>query len=362
MRRKRLINIISYHAAGPADEVIIGGGAPFSGDTIWAKSRFFATDQRLRRFVLNDPRGGVSRHVKLLLRPQVPRAAMGFIITEPKDTPPMSGSNSICVATLLLDAGLIPMTEPATQFSLEAPGGLVEICADCRNGKAKRITVTNLPSSAAMLGAQLEVASVGTLNVDTAYGGDSFVIVDAAALGFALVPDEALELAVVSMRITAAGTAQLGFTHPENRDWRHISFCAFAGAVEGDRGNPTTRSAVAIRPGKIDRSPTGTALSARMAVMHARGQMGVGDRLTATSLIGSQFMGQIHSETTVAGTPAILPQISGRERITGTHQHYLNPDDPSPEDFRLSDTWPAMPPSVEFHQTKRRHGKQRTHP
>ncbi len=344
MRSTRSIHIICCHAEGEVGDVIIGGVAPPPGDTLWAQSRFIATDQRLRRFVLNEPRGGVFRHVNLLVPPKDPRAVMGFIIMEPEDTPPMSGSNSICVATVLLDAGLIPMTEPVTQFSLEAPGGLVEVCAECRNGKAERITVTNLPSFAALLNAPLEVAGLGTLTVDTAYGGDSFVIVDAAALGFALVPDEAHELAAVGMRITAAATAQLGFTHPENRDWRHISFCAFAGAVEGDRGNLTTRSAVAIRPGKIDRSPTGTALSARMAVMHARGLMGVGDRLTATSLIGSQFMGQINSETIVAGTPAIVPQISGRAWITGTHQHYLDPDDPWPEGYRLSDTWPAMPP------------------
>ena len=346
MRSIRSIHIISCHAEGEVGDVIIGGVAPPPGDTLWAQSRFIATDQRLRRFVLNEPRGGVFRHVNLLVPPKDPRAVMGFIIMEPEDTPPMSGSNSICVATVLLDAGLIPMSEPVTSFRLEAPGGLVDVCADCRNGKAERITVTNLPSFAALLNAQLEVAGLGTLTVDTAYGGDSFVIVDAAALGFGLVPDEAHELAAVGMRITAAATAQLGFTHPENRDWRHISFCAFAGAVEGDRGNLTTRSAVAIRPGKIDRSPTGTALSARMAVMHARGQMGVGDRLTATSLIGSRFMGQIHSETTVAGTPAIVPQISGRAWITGTHQHYLDPDDPWPEGYRLSDTWPTMATDV----------------
>ena len=344
MRTTKSIHVISCHAEGEVGDVIIGGVAPPPGDTLWAQSRFIATDQRLRRFVLNEPRGGVFRHVNLLVPPKDPRAVMGFIIMEPEDTPPMSGSNSICVATVLLDTGLVPMVEPVTQFWMEAPGGLVEVRAECRNGKAERITVTNLPSFAALLNAQLEVAGLGTLTVDTAYGGDSFVIVDAAALGFALVPDEARDLAAMGMRITAAATAQLGFVHPENADWRHISFCAFAGAVEGARGHLTTRSAVAVRPGKIDRSPTGTALSARMAVMHARGQMGVGDRLTATSLIGSQFMGRIASETTVAGTPAIVPQISGRAWITGTHQHYLDPDDPWPEGYRLSDTWPAMPP------------------
>ena len=318
-----------------------GGAAPPPEETIRAQSRFIATDQRLRRRVLNEPRGGIFRHVNLLVPPKDPHTTMGFIIMEPEDMPPMSGSNSICVATVLLDAGLVPMQEPVTRFQLEAPGGLVDVQADCRNGKAERITVTNLPSFAARLAVPLEVPGLGTLTVDTAYGGDSFLIVDPAALGFALVPDEARELAETGMRITAAASAQLGFHHPGNPGWRHISFCAFAGALERGAGTFTSRSAVAIRPGRIDRSPTGTAISARMAVLRARGQMQAGDRLTGISLIGSRFVGRILSETTVGETLAIVPQISGRAWITGTCQHLLDPEDTWPEGYRLTDTWPA---------------------
>ena len=267
---------------------------------------------------------------------------MGFIIMEPEDTPPMSGSNSICVATVLLDSGIVPMTEPQTRLVLEAPGGLVEVVAECRNGKAERITVTNLPSFADRLGAELEVAGLGTLDVDTAYGGDSFVIVDAQRLGFALDPSEARELAVSGMKITAAANEQLGFAHPENAGWDHISFCAFAGPVFEENGERMSRSAVAIRPGKIDRSPTGTAVSARMAVMHARGQLKVGEGMTLVSIIGSRFIGRVVRETQVAGRPAIVPSISGRAWITGTHQVMLDPDDPWPQGYRLTDTWPAM--------------------
>ena len=151
---------------------------------------------------------------------------MGWIIMEPEDTPPMSGSNSICVSTVLLDSGLLPMTEPVTRVVLEAPAGLVEVVAECRNGKAERITVTNVPSFAARLDATLEVPGLGTLTVDTAYGGDSFVVVDAEKLGFKLVADEARQLAETGIRITKAANEQLGFSHPENTGWDHISFCA----------------------------------------------------------------------------------------------------------------------------------------
>ncbi len=260
---------------------------------------------------------------------------------EPEDTPPMSGSNSICVATVLLDSGLIPMHEPETHLVLEAPGGLVRVRAECHNGKAERIFVRNVASFAAQLDVPLIVEGLGEITVDTAYGGDSFVIVDAAAMGFDLVAAEAHQIAKLGVQITNAANAQLGFSHPDNPDWKHISFCLFAGPLLQCADGLETSAAVAIQPGKVDRSPTGTALSARMAVLHARGLMAVGDRLTARSVIGSRFSGSILSKTLVGGKHAILPEISGRGWITGIHQHMLDPSDPWPEGYRLSDTWGA---------------------
>ncbi len=341
MRSSRTIHVISAHAEGEVGDVIVGGVLPPPGETIWEQSRWIARDQSLRNFVLNEPRGGVFRHVNLLVPPKHPEAQAAWIIMEPEDTPPMSGSNSICVATVLLDGGLVPMQEPETHLVLEAPGGLVRVRAECRDGKAERIFVRNVPSFAQKLGARLEVEGVETLIVDTAYGGDSFVIVDAETLGFSLTEDEAHDIATLGVRITNAANAQLGFTHPENPDWRHISFCLFAGPLREGPEGMETGAAVAIQPGKVDRSPTGTALSARMAVLHARGTMKEGDRLTARSLIGSTFSGRIIGETRVGGSPAIHPEISGRGWITGMHQHMLDPSDPWPEGYRLSDTWGA---------------------
>jgi proline racemase len=341
MRSTKTIHVISAHAEGEVGDVIVGGVLPPPGDTIWEQSRWIARDQTLRNFVLNEPRGGVFRHVNLLVPPKHPEAQAAWIIMEPEDTPPMSGSNSICVATVLLDAGLVPMTEPETHLILEAPGGLVRVRAECRNGKAERIFVQNVPSFAARLDQTLEVEGIGTLAVDTAYGGDSFVIVDAAAMGFALSESEAHDIARLGVRITNAANAQLGFEHPENPDWRHISFCLFAGALSDGPQGLEAGAAVAIQPGKVDRSPTGTALCARMAVLHARGRMRTGDRLTARSVIGSTFGGRILGETTVGGRPAIHPEISGRGWITGIHQHMLDPSDPWPEGYKLTDTWGA---------------------
>ncbi len=260
---------------------------------------------------------------------------------EPADTPPMSGSNSICVSTVLLDTGIVPMTEPVTELLIEAPGGLVKARAECRNGKAERITITNVPSFVDKLGCSVEVEGVGTLTVDTAYGGDSFVIVDAATLGFEIVPDEARDLVQMGMKITEAANEQLGFRHPLNAEWNHLSFCQFAGPLEEDKGVLSGPNAVVIRPGKIDRSPTGTGCSARMAVLHAQGRMHVGDRYRARSIIGSEFECGIDSVTTVGEIGAIVPTVSGRAWITGTHQLMLDPSDPWPEGYRLADTWPV---------------------
>lgn len=345
MRSFSPISIVRCHAEGEVGDVIVAGVEPPPGATLWEQSRWIAEDQSLRRFVLNEPRGGVFRHVNLLVPPKHPDAAMGFIIMEPEHTPPMSGSNAICVATVLLNTGILPMTEPETRLTLEAPGGLVEVTAACHNGKAQRITVANVPSFAAELDVALEVEGIGTLTVDTAYGGDSFVLAAAADLGFDIVPGEARELVRVGRLITRAANDQIGFRHPTNPEWAHISFCQLAGPLSWDarRNTHTMRNTVVVDPGKLDRSPTGTGLSARMATLWAQGRMQVGDRLLMTSVIDSTFEGTIRETTMVGDRPAIIPTVSGRAWITGTAELTLDPDDPWPEGYRVADTWPPLP-------------------
>jgi proline racemase len=336
------VEIVHCHAEGEVGDVIINGVAPPPGETIWQQAQWIAKDQCLRNFVLNEPRGGVFRHVNLLVPAKDPNAAMGFIIMEPEDTPPMSGSNSICVSTVLLETGIITMHEPETRFTLEAPGGLVDVTAQCSDGKAQRITVKNVPSFADQLDMYLEVEGIGTLKVDTAYGGDTYVIVDAVSAGFEIRPDEARDICSVGTRITAAANEQLGFQHPANPDIRQISFCQFAKPVFEEAGQRIGKNAVVIRPGKVDRSPTGTGLSARLAVMHAKGQAKVGDTLLARSIIDSEFLGCIEEEVLLGDKMAIRPSISGRAWLAGKSQLTLDRADPWPEGYRLSDTWPNI--------------------
>ncbi|MGB1010684.1 MAG: trans-3-hydroxy-L-proline dehydratase [Thiolinea sp.] len=342
MRSNKVIHMVSCHAEGEVGNVIVGGVAPPPGDTLWEQCRWIAKDDTLRQFVLNEPRGGVFKHINLLVPAKDQDAAFGWIIMEPEHTPPMSGSNSMCVATVLLDTGLIPMQEPITEFALEAPGGVVQVKAHCSDGKAQSIEVQNVPSFAHQLNATLEVEGIGTLTVDTAYGGDSYVLVDAQQLGFDIVPDEAKALAETGVKITAAANEQLGFVHPTNPDWDFLSFCQFTRPVTWEEGILTGRNTVVIDPGKLDRSPCGTGCSARMSVLHAKGEMQVGDKFIGRSIIGSRFDCSIAAASQIGEVQGIVPTIRGRAWITGTHQLMCDPDDPWPLGYRLTDTWPAM--------------------
>jgi proline racemase len=339
MKSSKLIHIVSCHAEGEVGNVIVGGVSPPIGESLWEQARWIDQDQKLRQFVLNEPRGGVFKHVNLLVPAKNKKAIQGFIVMEPEHTPPMSGSNSICVSTVMLDTGLIQMQEPITEFILEAPGGLVPVKAFCENGKAKSIEIQNVASFADKLDVNLEIEGVGTLIVDTAYGGDSFVLVNAAELGFEIKPDEAKDISELGAKITAAANQQLGFTHPENADWNHISFCEIALPLYEEEGVKVSRNSVVIDPGKLDRSPCGTGCSARMAVLNAKGEMKKGERMIGRSIIDSRFDCAIVDEVNIGNKNAIIPSIRGRAWITGTHQLMLDSDDPWPQGYRLTDTW-----------------------
>lgn len=341
MHTSKVIHTVSCHTEGEVGDVIVGGVAPPPGDSIWQQARWIAHDQTLRNFMLNEPRGGVFRHINLLVPAKNPKAQMGWIIMEPEDTPPMSGSNSICVATVLLETGIIPMQEPQTRMVLEPPGGLIEVVADCENGKVTQVTVFNVPSFVDKLDVPLEVDGVGTITVSTAYGGDSFVIIDASELGFSIQPSEAREISDMGIKITHAANEQLGFHHPTNPDWSHISFCQLVAPIQKQKGILVGRNTVVIQPGKVDRCPTGTGCSARMALLHAKGLMRAGDHFIGESILGSRFQCYIKDITKLGSKEAINPVISGRAWITGIHQHTLDPTDPWPNGYKVADTWPG---------------------
>jgi trans-L-3-hydroxyproline dehydratase len=338
VRSRRVITVVGCHAGGEVGNVVVGGVLPPPGTTVLEQMHALQREgDGLRRLLLREPRGSVACHANLVVPATRPDCDAGFIIMEPTEYPAMSGSNAICTTTVLLETGMIELREPETIVRLEAPGGVVEARASCHDGRCESVELTNVPSFVDRLDAPLEVDGIGTVTVDVAYGGMWYAIADAQALGFALEPDEARELSVTGEQIRAAAREQVPCTHPENAAIAGVSIVQLAAPWQGI--GAVTRNAVVVAPGRLDRSATGTGLSARMAVLHARGLMGVGDEMTHASPLGSTFAGRIVAETRVGDRPAIVPAIRGSAWITGVFQLYLDPDDPFPEGYVLSDTW-----------------------
>ena len=306
--------------------VVVAGVDPPPGSSVREQMEALRADDRLRRFLLREPRGSVATHANLIVPATRADCAFGYVIMEPTEYPLMSGSNTICVATVLLETGMAELREPETVLRLEAPAGVVEVRCACRDGRVENVELTNVPSYATHLDASLEVETLGTLIVDVAFGGMWYAIADAAALGFELVPDEARDLCAAGEAIRLAAREQLS---------RDVSIVQIAEPWQGV--GAVSRNAVVIAPGRLDRSATGTGLSARMATLHARGLMGVGDTMTHASVIGSTFEGRIVAEA----DQGIVPAIRGSAYITGRSELYVDERDPYPEGYLLNDTWPG---------------------
>jgi proline racemase len=263
----------------------------------------------------------------------------------------MSGSNTICVSTVLLETGMLPMREPVTELVLEAPAGLVRVRAECANGKVRSVTFRNVPAFATHLDVPIEVPQLGTLRVDLAYGGMFYVIADAPSLGLRLTPDEGREIVRVGEMIKAAAREQLVVEHPENPAISHLSTAQLSGPAHGPDAD--ARNAVVIstgafdwqRPdtwtGVLDRSACGTGTCAKMATLYARGKLGLGQPFRHESILGTQFVGCLVEETRVGPYPAVVPTISGQAWITGISQYVLDAEDPFPEGFTVGDLWPG---------------------
>ena len=341
MRTDTIVHVVHVHAEGEVGDVVVGGIQTPPGDSLWEQARQVASDEALRAFLLNEPRGGVFRHVNVLVPAKDPAADAGFIIMEPEDTPPMSGSNAMCVAAALVETGQVPMVEPMTDVVLEAPAGVVHVRVACSNGAVDSLSLTNVPSFVERRDEILSVPGIGEVRVDTAFGGDSFVIASAADLDVDVRAEDARRLADVGRAICDAANAQWTFEHPTLPDWKHFSFAYLTGPVEEEDGALASRNACAIKPGKIDRSPTGTGCSAFMAVLHDRGEMNVSDRYVGRSIIDSRFDCSIVEQVSVGDVPAIIPTVRGRAWVFGHSQYFRDPRDPWPSGYRISDTWPS---------------------
>lgn len=344
MKFSRTLNVVDCHAEGEVGKVVVGGIGDVPGDTMFDKRVYLERHlDQLRGLLIFEPRGAAVQNANIVLPSNHPDAQLGYVILESEEYPAMSGSNTMCVATVLLETGMLPMVEPITRLTLESPAGIITVECECRDGKVLTARLTNQPAFVYHLQQSLEIPGIGSATVDIAYGGMTYVVIDAADVGFALVPEEARSLCELGQVIKRAAAEQFEVEHPENPEIPGITQTVFCGPLdyrEGESGVELhSKNAVVVSPGRIDRSPCGTGTSARMAVLHARGQLEPGQRFIHESLIGTQFDARIESTSRVGGYDAVVPSIAGRSWITSVNTLGLDPTDPFPNGYKLNDMW-----------------------
>jgi proline racemase len=350
MNLRAMIHAVDAHACGEPGRVIVGGVRDVPGATMYEKARYLEEHMDfVRKRMLNEPRGQPPLCCNLLLPPTDPQADAGFVIMEHVEYPGMSGSNTICTATVLLETGILPMSEPFTDITLEAPAGLIRVRAACKDGKVTAVTFKNVPAFAVHLDKPVEVPQLGTVRVDVAYGGMFYAIADARQFGLRLTPDEGSDITRMTEMIKAAAAEQIPVAHPEQPGFSGITIAQLSGPAH-DPAN-TMRNAVTVSTGKLDwakpstwtgvldRSPCGTGTCARMATLHARGLLGLNTDFRHESVLGTLFTGRLLEETRVGPYAAVVPSITGTAWITGFAQYVVDPTDPFQNGWTVGDIW-----------------------
>jgi len=346
----RRITAVDAHACGEPGRVIVDGVPDVPGDTMFDKMIHLREhDDALRRLMLREPRGYPAANCNLLLPPTDPAADAAFVIMEQTEYPPMSGTNTICVTTVLIETGIVPADEPVTELNLETPAGLVRVTATVEDGKVTGVTFRNVPAFAVHLDATVEVPELGTIRVDVAWGGMFYAIAEAAPFGLELVPSEGGRIVRVGEMIKAAAREQLPVTHPDNPSIRGISISQLTGPPHDP--DASRRNAVVVSTGRldwerpetwagaIDRSPCGTGTCAAMAVLHAKGELGLDEDFVHEGILGTRFVGRLVGRTTIGDREAVVPTLRGRAWITGFAEYVLDGSDPFPEGFTIGDIW-----------------------
>jgi proline racemase len=345
-----MITAVDAHACGEPGRVIVGGVLDVPGETMFEKMVHLRTHRDgLRKRMLREPRGYPAANCNLILPPTRPEADAGFVIMEQVEYPPMSGTNTICVVTVLIETGMVEAVEPVTELTLETPAGLVGVEAGVEGGKVTRVTFRNVPAFAVHLDAVVDVPELGPVTVDVGWGGMFYVIAEAAPLGLSLTPDEGGAIVRAGEMIKAAAAEQLPVVHPDNPGIEGITIAQLWGPATRD--DAARRNAVVVSTGRldwdrpetwtgaIDRSPCGTGTCAAMAVLHAKGRLGLGQDFVHEGILGTTFVGRLVEETRVGDRPAVVPTLSGRAWITGFAQYVLDETDPFPEGFTIGDIW-----------------------
>jgi proline racemase len=336
MRWNRTLQTVDVHCAGEIGRVITGGVLNIPGATIAEKLHHLNTvDDSLRRWLCSEPRSAPAGSFCLLVPACDPAADVGLIILQPDQAHAMSGSNAMCATTALLETGMIPMEEPQSVVTFDTAAGLIRATATCADGKVTKVTLDMPPSFVAKLDAVIETAEWGPVRYDLCFGGVFYALVDVAQVGLAITPENARQLAMIGVELRNRIAAQEAAPHPTTPALNGLAYVMF----RADEPDGQLRTCTTLRPGRADRSPCGTGSNSNMAVRAAQGRVKPGDVVVSRSIIGGEFQTEFVAETTVGPYPATRNRVSGQCWIYGLSQIGMDPTDPFPQGFTLSDTW-----------------------
>jgi proline racemase len=336
MRFSRTIQTVDVHCAGEIGRVITGGVLNIPGATMADKLNHLNTvDDSLRRWLCSEPRSGPAGSFCLLVPACDPRADVGFIVLQPDQAHGMSGSNAMCVTTALLETGMIPMVEPVSVVTLDTAAGLVKATATCNGGKVVQVTLDMPPAFVMRQDAVIETAEWGPVLYDLSFGGVFYALIDVNQIGLTIAPENARKLAMAGVELRNRIAAIDPALHPTTPALSGISYVMF----RADEADGALRTCTTMRPGRADRSPCGTGSNANMAAYFARHLVKPGDVVTSRSIIGGEFRTEFVAETTIGPFGATRNRVSGQCWVYGISQIGLDPSDPFPAGFTLSDSW-----------------------
>jgi proline racemase len=333
MRTRNVFHAVDSHTEGMPTRVVTGGVGVIPGATMAERRLYFMEHlDDLRTLLMYEPRGHAAMSGAILQPPTRPDADWGVLFIEVSGCLPMCGHGTIGVATVLVETGMVPVSDPRTTVRLDTPAGLVVAEVAVEDGAAKSVTIRNVPSYSAALDAEVEVPGYGRIRYDLAYGGNFYAIVDIDDYKLPFdraAKNEILAAGLATMAAINDAAEPVHVLDSGIRGCHHVHFVAPGSDAR------YSRHAMAIHPGWFDRSPCGTGTSARMAQLHARGELGLDTPFSNESFIGTKFVGRLVEETEVGGIPAVVPTVTGRAWITGTAQYFLDPTDPFPAGFLL---------------------------
>ncbi|MEW6260111.1 MAG: 4-hydroxyproline epimerase [Thermodesulfobacteriota bacterium] len=334
MRYSKMFTTIDTHTGGEPTRTITSGIPRIPGATMSEKMLYMQEHlDWIRTALMFEPRGHSVMSGVVITEPAQPEADIGVIFIETGGYLPMCGHDTIGVATALVEAGMVPVTEPVTAICLDTPAGLTHVRVEVVDGRARSVTFQNIPSFVMAMDATVDVEGIGSVTLDVAYGGNVYAIVPARDVGLVISPNHTSQIIDIGRRVRQAVNRELTIVHPEKefiRGCTHVQFYEPSARPDADFKN-----AVFLADSGIDRSPCGTGTSARLACLHAKGQLRTGDGFVHESIIGSLFRARVVGETQVGGLPAVIPEVTGSAWVMGINQWVIQPDDPLANGFLL---------------------------